>query len=328
MTTVSVTERRTFRTCRQEWEWASLNHEGLEPVMPNRKLLLGSLIHYTLADWVEDWSLDPVARFVDHWRTAEIDIKGRYLTKFQDTMTDDELAVRYGIPVHDLGRAMISNYKDYYKTPLPKGWTILQAEQTVTIDVPGTEHWECRTPEAQCCTGGYGGCRGSGNVDCCDMVAHKLEGTFDAIARDPAGSIFIVDHKTFERKPSGFELAEDDQFLAYTWMVSQLGIGKVRGVMYNGLWKRAYPPKGKTIDDLFFRSLIPRDQELADFGRRLPVEVNEMCNNPTIYINPAWYSCPSCGFRDMCIAMRRGEDYQDLLEEYAPRTRTPAWRAA
>lgn len=304
MGTFSTTDRGTFKTCREQWNYVSLSRQGMAHSMPAKALLLGSLIHYTLADWLSGVTLDPADRFTEHFDIARLDILAKYAqTHGGAEMDAEEFEQSYGEPVGDLGAAMIRNYVDYYKQPLPSGYTLVAVEQPMTIDVPGTH-----SPTGE---------------------PHKLEATFDALIADPKGRILIVDHKTYERKPSQNELALNDQFLAYTWMGNQLNFGEVIGVQYNGLWKRSEPPKGRTRDDLFFRTMLPHARdEIENFGQRLAVELNEMGNNPAIYLNRAWYSCPQCPVQDICLAKTRGEEYDYLLEEFGLRERTPAWRAA
>lgn len=327
MGTFSVTDRGNFKTCRELWDHTSLSRQGLAHPMPAKPLILGSLVHYALADWISNPSLDPVERFLAHYAGAEKEIRHRYELHNDSEMDDEEFRKSYGEEVGELGEAMIRNYRDYYERPLPKGWELIAAEQTVTIEVPGT--WQYRRKQF--------------------MEPHKLEGTFDALAVDPRGRIFVVDHKTYKSKPSQLELNMNDQFLAYTWL-GQKAIGKpLEGVLYNGLWKRADIIDGRTVKegmpresgkpgkhadgtpytqaDLFFRTFVPHPrEELANFGGRLAIELNEMGNRPAIYLNRNWYSCMNCAIEEMCISKTRGEDYQYLLDEFVPRVKTPAWR--
>ena len=56
--------------------------------------------------------------------------------------------------------------------------------------------------------------------------------------------------------------------------------------------------------------------ELADQGIRIYHEAKEMINPDTVpYPNPSRFSCMMCSFRQPCIAMNDGSDYEFLLEE-------------
>lgn len=343
MGTYSTTDRSRWKTCRGEWDVTSLSRQGLEYPLPNHKLLLGSLVHYTLADWIKDFSLDPTVRFKEHFTRAGLEVRTRYRNKFGCDMDEQEFERGYGEPCRDLGLAMITQYADYWKSPIPQGYGVVGVEQTVTIDVPGTEHYECSAP-GDCGCFECPGHTWSMNTPCfCGPVCHKMEATFDALLADPKGKVWVIDHKTYEKKESHVSLEQNDQFLAYTWMANQLGVGKVEGVIYNGLWKRTWdllldkkgqPRKNSsgepyTKDDLFFRTFVTHDRrEVQDFGQRLAVELNEMGRpDVAIYLNRAWYSCPNCAIRDMCTSKTRGEDWTYMLDEMVPRVRTPAWRS-
>lgn len=343
MTTFSVTEVGSFKACRRSWWHGSLNGLGLTNWMPNKNLILGTLVHATMADWSVAWSKGersaayPVDRFKKHFDAAAIDIRSRYLRKTYpgeflnsdgSPMTDEqrelvidvanrlnpdrfpgmaeqEFAGLYGGPVDELGSAMIANYREFWGEPYPSHlYELVETEQTITVKVPGT--------------------------------IHRLEGTFDMLLQDQKGRYLIPDHKTYERKPSEHDLQQTDQFLRYQWLATQAlskrgaGGGEVLGTMYNGLWKRTTPPKGRTFDELFFREVILHDEEeIEEIGRFLPHEVREMDRvrrNPSLqFPNRAWSTCPGCAINDMCLTMSRGEDISDFMVDFTKRDRSPAW---
>ena len=63
--------------------------------------------------------------------------------------------------------------------------------------------------------------------------------------------------------------------------------------------------------------------ELQDQGARIFYEVQEMLNPDTVpYPNPSKLNCSWCSFRQPCLAMNDGSDYEFLLEEdYRIRTK-------
>lgn len=319
--------------------------------MPNKNLILGTLVHATLADWSVAWAQGERSRryapdrFQKHFDAAAADIRARYLRKTypnmfvnpdgtpiadQDRelvidianrlnpstfpgMADQEFHVQYGEPVHDLGAAMIENYVEHYGEPYPSHlYTLVETEQTITVKVPGTRH--------------------------------RLEGTFDMLLQDERGRYLIPDHKTYERRPSEQDLQQNDQFLRYQWLATQAltvkNVAKrlhgqpqaeVMGTMYNGLWKRVTPPRGRTFDELFYREIILHDdEEIEEIGRFLPHEVREMetvRRNPNLqYPNRSWSTCPGCGIQDLCLTLSRGEDVSEFMADFTRREKTPAWR--
>ena len=146
---------------------------------------------------------------------------------------------------------------------------------------------------------------------------HELAGTFDGLMRDQKGRMWILEHKTYKSRPNYEAMETNDQFLAYIWILTQLGVGTVAGVAYDGMWKRAEPPKGKTFEDLFLRMSITRPQyEIESFGRLLALEINEMGSNPAIYLNRRWEGCFDCDFNKICYATQRGEDVDYLTQRF------------
>lgn len=331
MTTFSVTERGTFKVCRRQHNFSSLNREGLENITPNKNLLLGSLVHATLADWNMDPGINPVKQF-DYYATgAEANIRERYQIGYGFKMSEMEMDY-YRTEVFDLGHAMMTNYLTKFEWPLPAGYHLIAAEQTVTTPVSGTEHCACKQM-CDCELCGWDQYRApsdyrSGDLclaskGCPCIETHFLESTFDGLV-EVEGRVFILEHKTYNARPSKNELEMNDQFLAYLWVAKQFG---AVGVFYNGLWKRPTPPKGRTFDDLFLRTLLTRhENEIAEFGAMLPYELRDM-EEGFPYPTRAWSSCPSCGFQDLCKAVSANEDYGALIEEhYTKRERSPAWR--
>lgn len=49
---ISVTERGTFRRCKQQWDYASFNRQGLTSVLPPTALSLGGLVHKCHEEWL------------------------------------------------------------------------------------------------------------------------------------------------------------------------------------------------------------------------------------------------------------------------------------
>lgn len=119
----------------------------------------------------------------------------------------------------------------------------------------------------------------------------------------------------------------NDQFLAYTWLVKQLGIAEgIPRTAYDGMWRRDRVPRGSTFDKLFLRLLIPHAQaRLDEFDRFLPLELNEMADlyrhTNKAYINRRWDGCWDCGVSSVCDAMSLGADYESVIQaEYTERT--------
>jgi hypothetical protein len=150
---------------------------------------------------------------------------------------------------------------------------------------------------------------------------HYLEGKVDGLIQHSSGRIDVLEHKTYGNRPKQEDLQSNDQFIAYLWLVGQLGFNPHLDscVAYDGMWRRKAVPRGRTFDELFARYTLTRSPaELEEFERFLPLELNDMAAQyarpDDAYINRQWQGCWDCGVSDLCTAMSRGEQAQvDLL---------------
>lgn len=314
---ISVTERGTFKRCTQKWMYESRNTQGLTPIMPPQALGFGTLVHKTLEEWTlryaraqEDEEIDPQEILIEVAAQTIKEIKERYFKAVGAAATDAELDGVY--ENIDLANHIIENYAEYWGSPIPDGYELVAPEQTVLTPIPGTmhvctnrSHYDLNPPEVCPDCGKHGPEVGA--------VYHFLEATLDVLVRNPAGLLFVVDHKTYGQRPKLETLETNDQFLAYMWTVSKLGLGDVGGFIYDGMWKRRREGK-RTLDDLFTRHVITRaPQEFVAFERELAREANLMAmtfERPDEFVtrNFQWQGCWDCTVKPLCLAEYRGED--------------------
>jgi RecB family exonuclease len=346
---ISVTERQTFKRCRRRWNYSSFSRQALTPIVNAPALEVGTLVHATLASWTQSVQglpaesnpiapvqagvlASPVGVYDQLAMKALQRIIDQYTQRIGCAPSAEELAPM--MEAMGTGHNMIANYHQYWKQPLPAGYALVENEQTVIVDIPGTEHCECTGVAGENCQcnmclwdlDNHCGCTKppsfKGDVCTCAKL-HKLEATFDGIMADATGNLFIIERKTYSRRPSTDELDENDQFLAYTWALTQLMGSSVRGVAYDGLWKRDKPPAGKQLSDLFLRKLLLRNQhEIEEFGALLAREAMDMADpNVQIYKNvPPLGGCWDCStFRPLCKAESRNELYSTTLKQYIKR---------
>lgn len=313
---VSVTERGTYKRCRRRWDLSSEYRQALQPVGAGAPALeLGSLIHKALASWILDPNTPPEHFFMVEAQNRIEYIEADVLARTGREAGDEELASI--LESVELGRAMMSNYAKRWKTPVPDNMVFAAAEQSIVVPVPGTEHpcVSCvaylkvhrSSPLSKCKS-----CNGTG------VQYHYLSGTLDGLLRSDKDELFVLEHKTFSRRPDVRQLQLTDQFTAYLWMLRQLNIGRVGGVAYDGMWKRPSPPRGKEFKDLFVRTVIRKAKpELDEFGAMLAAELNEMAQpNLPLYTNRRWEGCGDCGFEILCEAMSKGDDVDWIREKY------------
>ena len=299
---ISVTERGTFRRCKRQWDYASFNRQALTPLVPPTALSFGSLVHRCH----EEWLLKPDEEISDIvMRVAAEglrDLKERY--KKTVGVEPEEAELKDYFEQIELLLEMMNNYKAKWGASLPEGYTLLQPEQTVVVLIPGTEH-ECDHAAQQSRMAGCTECDENG------VAWHYLEATFDALMEDVSGGLWVLERKTYGNRSKIETLQANDQFGAYLWALTQLDLGPVGGLFYDGMWKRKWEGK-RQLDDLFMREpLIRSPEEIDNIGRHICDEALDMASpDLRIYPNRAWQGCWDCQFESLCSAQDRGEDVE------------------
>ena len=315
----SVTERGSFRRCRRLAILTSRNGEYLTKLVPAIHLNIGTLCHTAHQHWLmkpeaslEDLAMNAAVKMYDK-------MEADYRKQVGAPMSDVEKEPFY--EAVQMARAMCANYQVRWGTPLPSDYVIVRPEQKIAVPIPGTEHtctWCNGTGQFQ--AGGCTNCNATGED------RHYLEGRLDGLVQDDKGRLWILEHKTYKSRPNMDSLNTADQFLAYMWLVTRLDLGEVGGILYDGMWKREKPPRGRTFEDLFMRlTLLRSPEELDEFGRFLTLEALHMADlyrHPeTAYPNRRWEGCFDCGMEPLCRAMSRGEDIERLkVGKYTRRT--------
>jgi PD-(D/E)XK nuclease superfamily len=337
---ISVTERGSYKRCRRQWMINSRNRWGMTRIVAPSPLALGTLIHSTLGIWLDMYKADtPLPSggladlFLQYANKTIADARQTYERQTGMPMSDGELAPLYESVLQ--GRCMMDNYQARWGQPIPDGFEIISTEQRCVVPIPGTEHRKEIVWVPDVAPAGVPFAWRAKVMRYRKPRLHYLEGKLDAIIREKrSGRLYVLEHKSYGQRPREDVLFSNDQFLAYHWLLlvvaglMGLDVTKVAGVAYDGLWKRASPPKvvdghPGTLMDLFCRRLITRPhQELVEFEDMLASEVLEMANDPPIYLNrTADGSCFwGCSDNQLCLAMSRGEDYAHMLRsQYRPK---------
>lgn len=313
---ISVTERQTYKRCRRKWSYQSYNRQSLSPVLNAPALDLGTLVHSVLADWTADPAADPIPLYQAQSREYFQNLIALYIERIGCAPSIAELQPT--MEAITLGLSMITNYKAQWHTPLPPGFSLVQNELSLVQAVPGTEHCRCGNLDEDT----ERVCFDCPTSCCTEPLVHELECTFDGIAADDRGDLYIIERKTFSRTPSIDELDNNDQFLAYQWAATQAFSQNIVGVAYDGLLKKPKPSGvHSTLDKLFLRRVLLRNQaELHEFGQQIAQELNEMANPATpIYKTvPPVQGCQrwECTYMDLCHATSKGYPTTDLLKMF------------
>lgn len=284
---VSPSELASFRRCKRQWKYHNL--WGLSRQTANPAFVLGTLIHESFANWLTNSDQNLVEYFITYSQQKFDSIKKYYEIKRGVSIPDEEFQSL--LDMIKLGTAMCINYELRWKKPLPDGFELFAPEQTISVKIPESFDW-----------------KGEQNY---------LQGRLDALLKDEHDRLFILEHKTFSVKPDINKLIRDSQFIDYIWMVSQLGMGEVFGLAYDGLLKKAKPGKEQILADLFYRVPIKRSlNALKNYENELRLQVSEMsCEKPIIYKSIPWNGCgwQECSFIKLCDAETENEDIDNLI---------------
>lgn len=328
----STTEMQNYDRCNRMWILTSFNGQGLSRIVNNVALSTGTLWHQTQASWLLNPDEDPELLCLGHFQIMLEQAKEQYYQRHGMRPNRVEL-----INIEEAGqmvRAMTKNYRDYYGKPLPDGFRSIMPEQTILVPIPNSEQ-EC----ADCQGCGYpielGMIAEDQNCSYCSgtgIVSHQLECTFDALLANERDRLYVLERKTYGSRPKLESLMTNFQFIVYEWASATLGLGPVGGLLYDGAWKRAQPPKGRTMDDLFLRLPLERNNhELEEIEQYLAMKSKQMyttikTGTPLLDFNRRWDGCYDCSVEDICTAMSKGEDVQYVREHFFTlRERTPAF---
>lgn len=341
----------SWQRCEQSAYWGSLNGLGLERPLPSAALALGSLVHYTMADWGALYAagdnptsfeavwkgelaiptfpspghVDPTRIFETHFANFKANTYERY-EAWRGAPMDDEEWDPYENEVGEMGRALIANYQLVYGSPFPEDCILLSPELTIVRPLP-----KIHTHQRQL----------------------YIEGTLDQLLLDAEGMLFPRDFKTYNDAPSDYELEANDQFMTYCWLAQEEFTGhQVGGFAYDGFWKRTgitsrmrrKDGSPRDMTDLFKREyLMYSPEKLANHAEILPYRAEKIAGilrrrarfGPmALDKHRAWSTCPGCSFNDVCQQLLDG-DFGEIWDEeaetqalvdYVKRSKTPAWR--
>lgn len=294
MRIISVTEIGVFKRCRRLWHYQY--KEQLSPLVEAPHFFIGRMVHQGIAEWTKN----PEINIEETWATILHNELEYYKERYTEVVGSrpSQLEIEFMMASALLPHNMLMNYVAHYKRPLPPNFILLEPEQSCLVDVPG-------------------------------LTDVQLEMTLDGLVYDEqANRFYILEHKTYEARPRIEVLENNEQFTGYTWGLSKLFPDyNIGGVLYNGLWKRAQPPRGKTISDLFFRNLLLKsEEELEDYEANLQLVAAEMVGQPAIYPNRTWQGCwDDSSFDKLCQAQSKGDDVDDVKFAYYGKRDKARW---
>lgn len=214
---ISFSEIETFLRCRYKWDLSSANRKSIRhKVTPALYLSVGSAVHKALEAGVR--GEDPVEAAKVYLETERAARVQAYVEEHGNEPWPMEMA-KFD-EATSLGLALVGQYHARYpgSNPLAEhGLTMIGIEVPFKIDI--TQYVVPRPEQAI-------------------SVPVYFCGTIDGIAIDGNGNIWIVENKTFTRKPSTEDVQWHFQAMGYAVALEMLTGLQVTGVLYNGIAKK------------------------------------------------------------------------------------------
>jgi len=196
---------------------------GLEPKRRTSALWLGTGVHYALQHhYIPGRSRGalPQATFLkwaDNWEAEHAD-------EVSDMDEEERMSLKQDIAT---GYAILEHYYEYCHEW--DDFEVLASEQPFLVPVRDPDgnqlhvRWKYPLP-----AGGW------------EVVARPVfhGGRWDTVVKDRQGRVWIMDHKTAEKKPDERKLLNDDQISTYLWGALYGGYENVGGFIYNVLRKK------------------------------------------------------------------------------------------
>lgn len=155
-----------------------------------------------------------------------------------------------------------------------------------------------------------------------DQVASYVWALRTAYGIPVAGFVYVEIKKAYPQPPEelsrvykGRKFSTNKQFLTtYQIYRNHVQVHDPDGY-HNGLyddhlaWLRDEGPRFHQRHQIH-----KNEHEIEEVGKNIYLEARDMIENPRIYPQPGRWSCPSCLYRQPCLGMNQGEDWQYMLE--------------
>lgn len=245
----SASKSNTWKRCRQQYHYHY--EQNLESASPaGYALVFGSFFH----KGVENRFLG-AKTFADVLGNEVESQKEQYSLRYEEitglkpmkaSLDEIDAIAQHA---YDVLRHYFTHYS--WKNPLKShGLTYISKEQHFMIRIPGTR--------------GY------------------VQGYLDGIAKDEAGNLYIIDHKTYQRRPKFSDQEVNEQFMLYMWTASQIYQKPFAGVLYDGVSKDLPKP----VEVLKSGKLTTDKKKLEDYTLRTYLaKIKEKELNPDDYVN-------------------------------------------
>lgn len=302
---VDVSEIKTFKSCRRQWQLSSRNKFHMRPIVTPPQFALGTIFHESLAQLYLGVPLDKVMAMVR-----------------REMQTDNDAALLAMIP-------------GYYKNVLPGDldrFKVLDIEHHFEI-APKTSDGEYLFPLEPAVDKATGEVQYDANGDPLMVSSLLVCGSIDMIVLDEAqNKIYGFEHKTCKSFRDESYLWMDEQPRVYTWALKEyveeynakhgtnceLGgvyLNEVKKLLRNFQYQRTLCTYTDEDLDNFMRSF---------FEDCLSCK-HAVDNNSYAAPKPSYFNCNMCSFKTICTTymyanLDKAEVLDEFKEEFVERT--------
>lgn len=315
---VDVSEIKTFKTCRRQWQLSSRNKFHMRPIVTPPQFALGTIFHESLAQLYLGVSLDKVMEMVR-----------------REMQTDNEAALLAMIP-------------GYYKNVLPGDldrFTVLDIEWHFEIP-PTTSDGEYLFPVVHAVDKSTGEYQYDANGEPVMEPSLVVCGSIDMIVLDKLqNKIYGFEHKTCKNFREASYLWMDEQPRVYTWALQEYvrRYNERQLEQYHKSFIEASPeecyklvrPEPATLGGVYLnevkkllrqfqyqRTLCTYTDEDLDNFMQVFFEDCVTCKhavdtNQYAAPKPSYFACNMCSFQTICTTyMYANLNKADVLEEF------------
>lgn len=301
---VDVSEIKTFKACRRQWQLSSRNRFHMRPIVTPPQFALGTIFHESLAQLYLGVSLDKVMAMVR-----------------REMKTDNDAALLAMIP-------------GYYNKVLPGDldrFTVLDIEWHFEVP-PTTSDGEYLFPIEHQVDAKTGELCYDDNGDPIMVPSLVICGSIDMIVLDKVeGKIYGFEHKTCKNFRDESFLWMDEQPRVYTWALQYY----IRN--YNEKHGTDYTLGGVYLNEVkkllrqfqYQRTLCTyTDEDLDHFMQAFFTDCtackHAVDNNSYAAPKPSYFSCGMCSFKTICSTymyapLNESEVLEEFKEEFVKR---------
>lgn len=294
---VDVSEIKTFKSCRRQWQLSSRNKFHMRPIVTPPQFALGTIFHESLAQLYLGVPYEKVMEMVR-----------------REMQTDNDAALLAMIP-------------GYYKNVLPGDldrFKVLDIEHHFEI-APKTSDGEYLFPLEPLVNKSTGEVQYDANGDPIMVSSLLVCGSIDMIVLDEAqNKIYGFEHKTCKSFRDESYLWMDEQPRVYTWALKEYV------EEYNAKHGTNYELGGVYLNEVkkllrnfqYQRTLcMYTDEDLDNFMRSFFEDClsckHAVDNNSYAAPKPSYFNCNMCSFKTICTTyMYANLDKDAVLDEF------------